>query len=66
MVLAGDMAPTRRAMKLKRRVVYVWRRPYDRTINIHSYYNDQPVDYLFWQGMALRLLGEQQTAQQLF
>ncbi|MEO9373239.1 hypothetical protein ABI428_36255, partial [Pseudomonas aeruginosa] len=38
----------------------------DRTINIHSYYNDQPVDYLFWQGMALRLLGEQQTAQQLF
>ncbi len=38
----------------------------DRTINIHSYYNDQPVDYLFWQGMALRLLGEQHTAQQLF
>lgn len=38
----------------------------DRSINIHSYYNDQPVDYLFWQGMALRLLGETQAADALF
>ncbi len=38
----------------------------DCTINIQNDYNDQPVDHLFWQGMALRLLGEQQTAQQLF
>lgn len=38
----------------------------DRTINIHSYYNDQPVDYLFWQGIALGLLGEQQASVQLF
>jgi len=38
----------------------------DRTINIHSYYNDQPVDYLFWQGIALKMLGEQQASAQLF
>lgn len=38
----------------------------DRTINVHSYYNDQPVGYLFWQGMALRLLGEQSAAERLF
>lgn len=38
----------------------------DRTINIHSYYNDQPVDYLFWQGLALRMLGESQSADALF
>jgi len=38
----------------------------DRTINIHSYYNDRPVDYLFWQGMALKMLGEQQASVQLF
>ena len=38
----------------------------DRTLNIHSYYNDQPVDYLFWQGMALKMLGEQQASTQLF
>ncbi|XNM76354.1 hypothetical protein ACLK19_16935 [Escherichia coli] len=31
------------------------------TINIHSYYNDKPVHISFWQGMALRLLGEQHT-----
>lgn len=38
----------------------------DRSINVHSYYNDQPVGYLFWQGMALRLLGEKAAADQLF
>lgn len=38
----------------------------DRTINIHSYYNDQPVDYLFWQGLALKMLGEEQASVQLF
>lgn len=38
----------------------------DRTINIHSYYNDQPVDYLFWQGLALKMLGEKQASEQLF
>ncbi|MGG5838336.1 DUF5107 domain-containing protein [Huaxiibacter chinensis] len=38
----------------------------DRTLNIHSYYNDQPVDYLFWQGLALKMLGEQEASLQLF
>ena len=38
----------------------------DRTINIHSYYNDQPVDYLFWQGIALRMTGENAASHQLF
>ncbi len=38
----------------------------DRTINIHNYYNDQPIDYLFWQGLALKMLGEQQASAQLF
>lgn len=38
----------------------------DRTINVHSYYNDQPVGYLFWQGMALRMLGDKDSADQLF
>ncbi|AJZ90656.1 Uncharacterized protein yphG [Beauveria bassiana D1-5] len=38
----------------------------DRSINVHSYYNDQPVGYLFWQGMALHLLGEKATADRLF
>ncbi len=38
----------------------------DRSINVHSYYNDQPVGYLFWQGMALRLLGEKEAADRLF
>ena len=38
----------------------------ERSINVHSYYNDQPVGYLFWQGMALRLLGEKAAADQLF
>ncbi len=30
------------------------------------YYNDQPVDYLFWQGMALAALGKQEQARQHF
>ncbi|MDS7913097.1 DUF5107 domain-containing protein [Klebsiella pasteurii] len=38
----------------------------DRSINIHSYYNDQPVDYLFWQGIALRMIGEHLASNQLF
>ncbi|MGK9173300.1 DUF5107 domain-containing protein [Yokenella regensburgei] len=38
----------------------------DRTLNVHSYYNDQPVDYLFWQGMALRMLGDGAAADALF
>jgi tetratricopeptide (TPR) repeat protein len=38
----------------------------DRSINVHSYYNDQPVEYLFWQGMALRLLGQKTAADELF
>lgn len=38
----------------------------DRTINIHSYYNDQPVDYLFWQGVALRMLGDRLSSERLF
>lgn len=38
----------------------------DRTLNVHSYYNDQPVDYLFWQGIALRMLGERAAADALF
>ena len=38
----------------------------DRTINIHNYYNDQPVDYLFWQGIALRMIGEHSASNQLF
>jgi hypothetical protein len=38
----------------------------DRTLNVHSYYNDQPADYLFWQGMALRMLGDNVAADALF
>lgn len=38
----------------------------DRTLNVHSYYNDQPADYLFWQGMALRMLGDNAAADVLF
>jgi tetratricopeptide (TPR) repeat protein len=38
----------------------------DRSINVHRYYNDQPVEYLFWQGMALRLLGQKTAADELF
>ncbi|XUA20221.1 DUF5107 domain-containing protein [Citrobacter sp. OP27] len=30
------------------------------------YYNDQPVDYLFWQGMARRALGDESQALTLF
>jgi tetratricopeptide (TPR) repeat protein len=30
----------------------------DSTLDAGRYYNDQPVDYLFWQGMAMRALGE--------
>lgn len=38
----------------------------DRSINVHSYYNDQPVDYLFWQGVALRMLGDVQASERIF
>lgn len=36
------------------------------TLDAGRYYNDQPVDYLFWQGMALRALGEHEQAGQHF
>ena len=36
------------------------------TLDAGRYYNDQPVDYLFWQGMALKQLGERDDAEQLF
>jgi tetratricopeptide (TPR) repeat protein len=38
----------------------------DRTLSIHSYYNDQPLDYLFWQGIALKMLGENEASAGLF
>ncbi|ENC0771040.1 DUF5107 domain-containing protein [Shigella flexneri] len=34
----------------------------DSGLNAGRYYNDQPADYLFWQGMALRASGEHQRA----
>ena len=36
------------------------------TLDAGRYYNDQPVDYLFWQGMALKKLGKSDDAEQLF
>ncbi|VYU38833.1 DUF5107 domain-containing protein [Metakosakonia massiliensis] len=36
------------------------------TLDAGRYYNDQPVDYLFWQGMALRALGDKAAADALF
>lgn len=36
------------------------------SLDAGRYYNDQPVDYLFWQGMALRTLGEDAQADNLF
>ncbi|QBH97665.1 DUF5107 domain-containing protein [Limnobaculum zhutongyuii] len=38
----------------------------DRVINVHRYYNDQPVDYLFYQGVALHCLGDNQGASTMF
>lgn len=37
-----------------------------RSLDAGRYYNDQPVDYLFWQGMALRALGDNAAADALF
>lgn len=34
----------------------------DATLDAGRYYNDQPVDYLFWQGMARRALGDEAQA----
>lgn len=34
----------------------------DSTLSAGRYYNDQPADYLFWQGMAMRASGERQQA----
>lgn len=34
----------------------------DSTLDAGRYYNDQPVDYLFWQGMALKALGDETAA----
>ena len=36
------------------------------TLDAGRYYNDQPVDYLFWQGMALRALGDNAQADKHF
>lgn len=36
------------------------------SLDAGRYYNDQPVDYLFWQGMALKALGEHHAAERLF
>ncbi|MGU3523807.1 DUF5107 domain-containing protein [Enterobacteriaceae bacterium C23F] len=34
----------------------------DSDLDAGRYYNDQPVDYLFWQGMAMRAQGEEEKA----
>ena len=36
------------------------------TLDAGRYYNDQPADYLFWQGMALRQLGDPAAAERHF
>lgn len=36
------------------------------SLDAGRYYNDQPVDYLFWQGMALHALGEEAQARRHF
>ncbi|WP_235380241.1 hypothetical protein, partial [Escherichia coli] len=36
------------------------------SLDAGRYYNDQPVDYLFWQGMAQRKLGDDAQADALF
>jgi len=36
------------------------------SLDAGRYYNDQPVDYLFWQGMALRALSDNAEADNLF
>lgn len=36
------------------------------SLDAGRYYNDQPVDYLFWQGMAKKALGEESEAENLF
>lgn len=38
----------------------------DATLDAGRYYNDQPVDYLFWQGMALKALGDEGAAGEHF
>jgi tetratricopeptide (TPR) repeat protein len=38
----------------------------DSTLDAGRYYNDQPVDYLFWQGMALRKLDDETRARAHF
>ncbi|WP_159565768.1 DUF5107 domain-containing protein [Budvicia diplopodorum] len=38
----------------------------DSTINVHRYYNDQPLDYLFYQGLAQRCLNHLDAALSLF
>lgn len=34
----------------------------DSGLSAGRYYNDQPADYLFWQGIAMRKSGEHQQA----
>ncbi|WP_407436048.1 DUF5107 domain-containing protein [Lelliottia sp.] len=36
------------------------------TLSAGRYYNDQPADYLFWQGMAMRVLGDSAAAERHF
>ncbi len=36
------------------------------TLDAGRYYNDQPADYLFWQGIALRKSGNPAQAEQYF
>jgi tetratricopeptide (TPR) repeat protein len=36
------------------------------SLDAGRYYNDQPVDYLFWQGMALKAMGDTAQADTLF
>ncbi|MFW0767535.1 DUF5107 domain-containing protein [Trabulsiella odontotermitis] len=38
----------------------------DSSLNAGRYYNDQPADYLFWQGMAMRALGRTAEAARHF
>lgn len=38
----------------------------DGSLDAGRYYNDQPADYLFWQGMALRALGHHAQSERLF
>lgn len=51
---AGDLAESQRCYTLALQG--------DSTLDAGRYYNDQPVDYLFWQGMAMRALGDDAAA----